>query len=81
MEKKGSYILDKNGITFHEDRMQFPKDMLVARFIGPGFRIYTTESYDDVVNYYLEKKNERESFDHVKGDGDNKKLIKKSYLK
>lgn len=50
-DKKGNYTIDKNGISYNEDKLQFSKDPIVSRQVRE-IRVYTTETYDDVIAHY-----------------------------
>lgn len=52
--KIGNYTWDENGIRYNKDKKQFPNDMLVSPR-RRNLKIYTTETYDDVISYYLNK--------------------------
>lgn len=52
-DQKGNYTLDSEGLHYSENGIQFPRDF--AFRYGRGIRIYTTETYKDVIEYYSSK--------------------------
>lgn len=56
--KVGNYTVDEDGLHYNPDKLQFPVDCFLS-----GQRrqitVYTTETYDDVVNYYKELENKK----------------------
>ena len=52
LEKRGNYVIDSEGIHYNEKGYQFPNDFGVDRFFSRGLKIYTTESYKDVIEHY-----------------------------
>lgn len=53
LERNGSYVLDRNGFSFHEFKQQFPNDNSISPKLG-GIKIYTTTTYDEFVSHYME---------------------------
>lgn len=51
--RSGSYVLDRNGFSFHEYKTQFPNDGSISSKVG-GIKIYTTTTYDEFIGHYLE---------------------------
>lgn len=56
-DQKGSYVVDYNGIHYNENELQFPKAPQISRIIGWKIRIYTTETYEEVIEYYKGRHN------------------------
>lgn len=56
LEKRGNYVIDSEGIHFNERGYQFPKDFGVNRFFSRELKIYTTESYEQVIEHYEKTK-------------------------
>lgn len=55
----GAYYIDESGIHFDINARQFPNDQIINRYFG-GLRIYTTETFDDVIKHY--SKNDKIDF-------------------
>ena len=51
-EKIGSYVVDSNGLHFFETKHQFPKDPFVTRYVWKDIKLYTTETYQDLIMHY-----------------------------
>ena len=49
VQTKGSYIIDENGIHYDKDAYPITK---LPYTISRGLKIYTTESYNDIVEHY-----------------------------
>ena len=47
--KRGRYTLNREGLYYEEEAYQFPVD---GRIYSTGFKVYTTESFEDVINHY-----------------------------
>ena len=56
LEKRGNYVIDSEGIHFNERGYQFPKNFGVNRFFSRELKIYTTESYEQVIEHYEKTK-------------------------
>lgn len=52
LEQKGNYVVDSDGIHYNENGLQFPKDQYMSRVVGYGIKVYTTETYKDVIRHY-----------------------------
>lgn len=52
LEQIGNYVVDQEGLHYDKNGIQFPKDLSISRFLGRGLKIYTTESYNDVIAHY-----------------------------
>ncbi len=50
--QKGSYTLDEGGLHYHKDGLQFPYDPSVKFTVSWGIKIYTTQTYEDVIRHY-----------------------------
>lgn len=59
--QKGSYILKRDKLSFDKQMIPFPKNRAILNYIT-GRRIYTTESFEDVIAHYkgLQKTTEKE---------------------
>lgn len=51
-EQKGNYVVDNYGLHYNKNGIQFPNDPLVSRVVGYGVKVYTTETYEDVISQY-----------------------------
>ena len=54
-KQKGSYFVDENGITFDKDLPPFPENRNILAGISMIPKIYTTETYQNMLDYYKEK--------------------------
>ena len=52
--QRGSYTLDEEGLHYHKDGLQFPYDRSVRYTVSWGIKIYTTETYEDVICHYTQ---------------------------
>ena len=52
-EQKGNYYVDNSGIHYNENGIQFPKNFHYQP-ISRGVKVYTTETYEEVINHYME---------------------------
>lgn len=59
-DKIGAYTIDENGISYNEEMEQFPNTSSFNTMISKATKIYTTISYEDVINHYtnIKRKNE-----------------------
>lgn len=68
LHKKGSYFIKDNEIVFDENAWQFTNNPLGLGYSGISFlgkRIYTTETFDDVINHYQLIKELTSSLDSI----------------
>jgi len=63
-DKIGAYTIDENGISYNEEMEQFPNTSSFNTMISKATKIYTTISYEDVINHYtnIKRKNEIPNF-------------------
>lgn len=52
LEQKGNYVVDNEGIHYNKNGIQFPNDPLISRFVNCNLKVYTTETYEDVISQY-----------------------------
>ena len=59
-EKKGSYFLENGILSYNEDEYQVTNHPILSKYIRDNshwkYKIYTTESYKDVVEHYSNNK-------------------------
>ena len=53
-DERGEYYISDNELLFNENMVQFPHNDFVCGTICMFPKVYTTETYDDVVSYYKE---------------------------
>lgn len=71
IDTKGSYIMNNEKIIYEKNAVKFPKDIINSRYLG-GLKVYTTESYSDVISYYQES-----LFSEIVEKNDKIKILKK----
>ena len=64
-EKLGNYTIDDfYNITYNEKGIPFPKDKSINRYIK-GIKVYTTITYEELINYYLTLKQETDTLEPI----------------
>lgn len=64
-EKLGNYTIDDfYNITYNEQGLQFPKDKNINKYIS-GIKVYTTITYEELINYYLTLKQETDTLELI----------------
>ena len=58
--KVGAYTIDENGILFNSDMEQFPNTSTLASMISKATKIYTTVTYEEVIEHYKNLKRKKE---------------------
>ena len=53
-KQRGSYTLDDEGLHYHKEGLQFPYDPSVKFTVSWGIKIYTTQTYEDVIRHYTQ---------------------------
>lgn len=48
----GSYVIDSDGIHYNENGYQITNHPDARRFAFCGLKVYTTESYNDIIEHY-----------------------------
>ena len=51
-KKIGSYVIDTNGIHYNENGFQITNHPYPYSFTSCGSKVYTTETYEDIVSHY-----------------------------
>lgn len=50
--KTGAYVLDSDGLHYDKNARQIKNDLPLACYTNWEYKVYTTESYVDVLNHY-----------------------------
>ena len=50
--KTGAYVLDSDGLHYDKNARQIKNDLPLACYTNWEYKVYTTESYADVLNHY-----------------------------
>lgn len=75
-EQKGNYVVDSEGLHYDKNGLQFPNDPRVSRVVGRGVKVYTTETYEDVISHY---KSSNECLTQISLSNDEIKRFEKAY--
>lgn len=75
-EQKGNYVLDSEGLHYDKNGIQFPNNPLVSRVISWNVKIYTTETYEDVISHY---KSSNKSSTQISLSNDDIERFEKAY--
>lgn len=50
--KTGAYVLDSDGLHYDKNARQIKNDLPLACYTNWEYKVYTTESYADVLKHY-----------------------------
>lgn len=75
-EQKGNYVVNSEGLHYDKNGIQFPNNPLVSRVVGWGVKVYTTETYEDVISHY---KSSNECLTQISLSNDEIKRFEKAY--